>query len=161
MSLHRANGARVTAATITDISDPVASDPDPYVKITENLTHRSEARGADDSTANTANDIVRRSFKAGDVVRTSKVMAMLTPATVASVAPATGAAAGGTAITITGTDLDGVVSGTLGGTALTNVVVVNPRKVTATAPAHAAGLVNLVLADDSGAVTKTGAFTYA
>lgn len=80
-------------------------------------------------------------------------------ATITSVTPTAAAAAGGTAITIKGTNLTGVTAGTLGGTALTSVVVVDEKTVTAVTPAKTAGTYDLVLTDDSGTVTKTGAIT--
>ncbi|MBM4107182.1 MAG: hypothetical protein FJ257_13055, partial [Phycisphaerae bacterium] len=48
------------------------------------------------------------------------------PAVITSVTPGVGPPAGGTAITITGQQLGGVQSVTIGGVAATNVVGVNP-----------------------------------
>lgn len=77
-----------------------------------------------------------------------------------SISPATGAAAGGTAVTILGTDFEGTTGVTFGGTPATSVVVVHDGKITCTTPAHAAGAVNVVVQNPDGNDTMTGAFTY-
>ena len=59
--------------------------------------------------------------------------------TVTSVAPATGPAAGGTSITITGTGFVTGASVSIGGGAATNVVVVTATSITAVTPQRAAG----------------------
>jgi hypothetical protein len=160
MSLHqRDSGIRVTAANLGDVTDPVV-DTDPYLTVLEDLLVRTEFASGNDATAATGDDKVSKAFMAGQVVRTSQILAMFTQASITTVSPVSGPAVGGTAISIFGTGLDGVTGGTLGGTALTSVVVVNPRQVTAVAPAHAAGLVALVLTDDAGSAPLAGAFTY-
>jgi hypothetical protein len=61
--------------------------------------------------------------------------------TVTSVAPTSGPDTGGTAVTITGTGFDsGVTNVTFGGTAATGVTFVSSTSITATTPAHAAGI---------------------
>ncbi len=85
-----------------------------------------------------------------------------TPAapTVTSITPVTGSTSGGTKLTITGTNLTGTSKVTVGGANVTDLIVVSATQITATTPAHAAGLVDLVLTAPGGVVTKTGAFTY-
>jgi hypothetical protein len=61
------------------------------------------------------------------------------PPLVTSVTPATGLAAGGTSVTISGNNFTGATGVTFGGTAATAIVVVNPTTITATSPAKAAG----------------------
>jgi hypothetical protein len=61
------------------------------------------------------------------------------PPIVVGVSPATGLAAGGTAVTISGAGFTGATAVTFGGTAATAVVVVNTNTITATTPAKAAG----------------------
>ena len=61
--------------------------------------------------------------------------------TVSSVSPNSGAVAGGTAVTITGTNFAAGATVTFGATAATNVVVVNSTTITATTPAGTAGAV--------------------
>lgn len=77
-----------------------------------------------------------------------------------AISPNTGYTAGGDAITITGQNLQGVTSGTLGGVALTSLVVVNSQQITAVTGAHAAGAVDLVLTNAVGSSTLPNAFTY-
>lgn len=161
MSLHQKDsGTRVTAANIGDVTDAVA-DTDPLLVVLEDLIQRREYEGGNDATAATGDDYVTKAFKAGEKVRTSVILAMLTPAEVDSITPANGAAAGGTALTIKGSGLDGVTAVTIGGVATTSLVVVDSETVTCTTGAHSAGVVNVVIADDAGAVTVTNGFTYA
>jgi hypothetical protein len=68
--------------------------------------------------------------------------------------------AGGEVVVITGTDLITTSAVTFGGTAATNIATTSTT-VTVTTPAHAAGLVNVVLTTMSGGTaTKIGAFTF-
>jgi CTP:molybdopterin cytidylyltransferase MocA len=70
--------------------------------------------------------------------------------TVTGVSPSTGPTAGGTGVTITGTNFVSGATVTLGGTAATNVVVVSGTQMTATTGAHAAGAVNVVVTNPDG-----------
>lgn len=84
------------------------------------------------------------------------------PPQVYSITPATGPAAGGTAIVLDGDNFTGVTSVTIGGVATTAFTVVSDRKITCTTGAHAAGPVNVVL-DKTGTandVTVTNGYTY-
>ena len=65
------------------------------------------------------------------------------PPTVTSVSPVSGSTAGGTAVTITGTNFAAGATVTFGGTAATNVVVVSGTQITATTPAGRAGAVTV------------------
>jgi hypothetical protein len=83
--------------------------------------------------------------------------------TVSSVAPVTGLIAGGTSITITGTNFAAGASlgVSVGGVAATNVQVVSATKITAKTPAHAAGVANIVVTNGDGqTATLSGAFTF-
>lgn len=82
------------------------------------------------------------------------------PATVSSISPATGLAAGGTVTTSTGTNLFGVTAVTFGGASATAVSVTSDGKVKATTPPHAAGAVTVVYTDNSGPVSKPAFYTY-
>jgi len=81
--------------------------------------------------------------------------------TVSVISPATGTAAGGTSVTITGT---GFLTGAmvkLGGTAATNVNVVSSTSITATTAAHSAGAVSVVVTNtDSQNGTLTNGYSY-
>lgn len=96
----------------------------------------------------------------GQVIPAAEFDAAFVAATFVSITPDTGAAAGGTDVTIKGTNLEGSSGVTFGGTAATAVVVVDEETITCTTPAHTSGAVNVVIADDAGNVTATGAFTY-
>jgi heme/copper-type cytochrome/quinol oxidase subunit 2 len=82
--------------------------------------------------------------------------------TVSSIAPSSGSQAGGTAVTITGTGFLSGATVKFGGTAATNVSVVSATSITATAPAHTAGKVDVVVTNSDGlSATLAQAFTYA
>jgi hypothetical protein len=74
---------------------------------------------------------------------------------VTNVAPTSGPTAGGTAVTITGTDFVSGATVTFGGTAATGVTVVNATTITATTPVHAAGAVDVTVTNPD---TKSGTF---
>ncbi len=78
------------------------------------------------------------------------------PPAVASVSPATGLAAGGTAVTISGTGFTGATGVTFGGTAATAVVVVSPNTITATSPAKAAGTYDVQVTTPRGVSPVAG-----
>ena len=80
--------------------------------------------------------------------------------TLATVAPANGPSAGGTAVTLTGTNFVGA-SVSFGGTAASSVNLVSPTTLDVTAPAHAAGPVDVVVTNADGqTATKTNGFTF-
>jgi hypothetical protein len=72
------------------------------------------------------------------------------PPYVGSVTPATGLAAGGTAVTISGAGFTGATGVTFGGTAATAVAVVNANTITCTSPVHAAGTVDVQVTSPRG-----------
>ena len=83
--------------------------------------------------------------------------------TVSAVSPATGPKAGGTSITITGTNFAAGPSlgVSVGGVAATSVRVVSATKITAKTPAHAAGVANIVVTNGGGqTATLSQAFTF-
>jgi hypothetical protein len=81
--------------------------------------------------------------------------------TVTSISPTSGTTAGGTPVTIGGTNfIAGNTTVTIGGTAATSVNVTTPSTLTAVTPAHAAGAVNVVVTTPGGAGTLTNGFTY-
>lgn len=84
-----------------------------------------------------------------------------TAPTVSSVSANSGPAAGGTNVTITGTNFVATPTVTFGGQAATNVAFVNSTTITCTTPAHAAGAVDVVVTNpDTQAGIGTNAFTY-
>ncbi|MEI6666625.1 MAG: S8 family serine peptidase [Acidobacteriota bacterium] len=80
---------------------------------------------------------------------------------VTGVTPAVGLSAGGTAVVIGGTGFATGASVTIGGVAATNVVVNNAVSISARTPAHAAGIVDVVVTNPgSAAATAAAAYTY-
>ncbi len=81
--------------------------------------------------------------------------------TVASVSPSSGSSAGGTTLTLTGTNFLAGATVTVGGSACTAVAIVSSTSITCTSPAHAAGAVNVVVTSTEGQTgTGTNAYTY-
>ena len=80
---------------------------------------------------------------------------------IASVNPTSGAASGGTLVTITGTDFQANATVSFGGTASPNVTVVSSTSIQAVTPAHAAGAVNVVVTNpDAQNGTLTNGYTF-
>jgi hypothetical protein len=78
-----------------------------------------------------------------------------------SVSPASGRAAGGYTVTITGTGFVANATVTFGGTAATNVAFASATTITATVPAHDAGAVAVVVTNPDGqSGTLANGFTY-
>jgi serine/threonine-protein kinase len=79
--------------------------------------------------------------------------------TITNIQPNSGPAAGGTEVTIEGTDLDSVTGVTFGGVTGVNFQV-QGNKITVTTPAHAPGTVTITLVRAAGNVPAENAFTY-
>jgi hypothetical protein len=81
---------------------------------------------------------------------------------VSSVAANAGPIAGGNTVTIHGTNLTGATGVTFGTAAASNVTVVSDTVLTATAPTHAAGMVDVAVTTPKGtsAVTAVDRYTY-
>jgi formylglycine-generating enzyme required for sulfatase activity len=77
-----------------------------------------------------------------------------------SVSPTTGPAAGGTLITLTGTNLLGATGVTVGGVAASSVQVINATTVTAVTPAGTAGARPVSVTTSGGTATLASAFSY-
>ncbi|WP_433086995.1 IPT/TIG domain-containing protein [Dactylosporangium sp. CA-052675] len=80
--------------------------------------------------------------------------------TVAGVAPATGPAAGGTEVTITGTGLTGATKVTFGGTVGTGLTPISATSLKVTTPAHAAGDAAIVVTAPGGTSNNDNMFAY-
>lgn len=74
--------------------------------------------------------------------------------------PDTGNAAGGLAVTMTGDNLSTATAVDFGGAAASGITVVDNSTVTATSPAHAAGIVDVTVSTAHGDATLAGGFTY-
>jgi hypothetical protein len=84
------------------------------------------------------------------------------PPTVSSVTPNGGPLAGGTSVTITGTNFASGDTVAFGGTAATGVTVVNSTTITATTPAESAGTVTVTVTSPGGiSGSLASAYTYA
>jgi len=90
----------------------------------------------------------------------ARITAVTTP-TITSLGPTSGSIAGGTSVTITGTNLRSTSSVRFGSTPA-SFTVIDDSHVIATAPVHAAGLVNVWVTNAAGTTTNTSAswFTY-
>lgn len=74
--------------------------------------------------------------------------------------PSSLATAGGTLVTLSGSDFTGTTAVTFGGTAATSFTVVNDQKLVAVSPAKTAGSVNVIVTNATGP-SATHAVTYA
>jgi hypothetical protein len=133
------------------------SDPDPLLTLTEDVYEHFKMVGESGETGR------RLKWKAGTNIRTSErdfFYSNYSAATITSLTPATGAAAGGTAIVIRGTGFDGASGVTFGGTAGTSFSVVNDETIHVTTPAKTAGTYDVIVQDDAGNVTDAASFIY-
>jgi hypothetical protein len=80
--------------------------------------------------------------------------------TVTGVVPPTGPAAGGTLVTVNGTNFVTGATVTFGGSSASGVIVVNGTTITCSTPAGAAGAVNVDVTTTGGTGTLAGGFTY-
>jgi len=77
-----------------------------------------------------------------------------------SIAPTSGALAGGTTVTITGGQMTGVTGVTIGGVAATSVTVVNATTVTCVTPAGTGSNKDVVVTGPGGTGTLAAAYSY-
>lgn len=80
--------------------------------------------------------------------------------TLTAINPNSGTASGGTGVILTGTGLTGATALWFDGVAATSVQVVNSTTVTAVTPAHAAGVVDVVIDTPTGGATLSNGYTY-
>lgn len=156
MAIVDANGNALTLATVQGYCTDVPSE---YTVIANDV-YESFNFPPYGSNFKTFDGERRLKWKAGQTVRKTDITDAYPTATFASISPATGAAAGGTPVTIKGTHLDGASGASLGGVALTSFHVVDDSTLTGTSGAHTAGAVSLVIHDDGGDITTASAFTY-
>jgi hypothetical protein len=153
--LVRADGSTVITASSGAALISAAPMQDPPVVVAEDIY---QDRVPDGTSYPPIERVLK--FNGGQVIPTSQWNACFPAATVGSVTPATGPAAGGTAVTVAGTSFTPDTTLTFGGVAATSVVVVSPDLLTCVTPAHADGAVSVVVTTDSGATTATGLYTY-
>jgi subtilisin-like proprotein convertase family protein len=112
------------------------------------------------SITNTANVAGGGEFITGNNSGSAKVDVPLVPPTVTAVAPGHGPTAGGTAVTITGTDFIGATAVTIGGAAATGVIVVDGTTITATTPAGSEGAASVLVTTTGGTNAANALYTY-
>lgn len=78
----------------------------------------------------------------------------------ASISPTSGPTAGGTAVTITGTNFTNSTTVLFGSTACASISVSSSSSLTCTTPANAEGAVSITLSDGNDSATEANAFTY-
>jgi Na+-translocating ferredoxin:NAD+ oxidoreductase RnfG subunit len=107
-----------------------------------------------------AQDVVVTNTDTGTVTEIDGFTYISTP-TITLIDPATGAAAGGTAVTITGTEFGTTPAVTFDGVTATSIVRVSATSITCVTPAGSAGAVDVVVTNtDTGTITATDGFTY-
>ncbi len=160
MGLYSSDGSRITKAAFPAT---VISDPEKRVTADVYATrHHDEGTNPSDTRDGVPEGSIKTLlFKAGAIVRQSQIDKLFPAATIATITPATGPAAGGTVVVITGANLDGVADVKFGATPGTSLKVLSSGRLQVTTPAGTAGAVNVVISDEAGPVTKTGGFTYA
>jgi uncharacterized delta-60 repeat protein len=109
------------------------------------------------STGNLTAVVTSNAVSSGAAVQ----VATVPPApTVASISPSSGPTAGGTPVTITGSNFIAGSGVTIGGTAATGVTVVSATSITATTPARAAGVASVLVTGTNGANAANTLYTY-
>jgi hypothetical protein len=158
MTFYNAAGSRLTKSQLLALTQTPAS-ADPPLQFTAPV-YQSYSPDGGNAAGGTFEDLNRLAYATGQIVPTSVINGDFVAATIASISPATGPAAGGTAVTIKGTDFGGTAGVTFGGTAATSVKVIDSKTITCVTPAKSAATVNVVVQDDSGDVTSTGGFVF-
>ena len=97
---------------------------------------------------------------AGSATFTSGFTYLAAIPTVTAISPGSGPQAGGTSVTITGTDLAGATAVTFGGSAASGFTVNSATQITATTPAHAAGAVDVAVTAPGGSAILTNGYAF-
>jgi IPT/TIG domain/Galactose oxidase, central domain len=92
----------------------------------------------------------------------SNLFTYVAPPTVASISPTQGPTAGGTSVSLTGTNLNAATAVSFGGTPATSFIVISSTQITAVSPPEAAGSVNITVTTVGGTSTAAAGnlFTY-
>jgi plastocyanin len=88
------------------------------------------------------------------------VVQVVAAPTLTSISPTSGSSAGGTSVTLTGTNFAAPCTVDFGGAAGTAVAVPNSTTITTTTPAHAAGPVTVTVNCGGGGASLPGGFTF-
>ncbi|MEV7011659.1 IPT/TIG domain-containing protein [Streptosporangium sp. NPDC051022] len=154
MTLHTQDGTQLSKTAATALFTPV-TDTDPLIKATVNIDERYDQDGAD---PRFPYDGKRLAIRKGQVIRTSVLNEYFPAATVDSISPATGPAAGGTAVTIKGKNFTPGSVPKIGNVAATTVVVIDAQTITCVSPAKTAGTHDVTVTTDANTATKASAF---
>jgi hypothetical protein len=154
MTYYNEAGTRLTETTFNDLTEDVTGEE--LVKFTADV-YQSYTQGEG---AGGFEGASRLAFVEGETVKQSMIDGLFETATFTSITPATGPAAGGTAVKIKGTDFSGTAGVTFDAVAATNFKVVDNTTITCTTPANTAGTSDIVIQDDAGNVTASAAFTF-
>ncbi|GIH95420.1 IPT/TIG domain-containing protein [Planobispora siamensis] len=154
MALIRENGTALAKAPGNTVLEPIA-ETDPQVRVKVNVYELTPYDNVEFPT-----QMRQLRFREGQIIRQSEWDAEFAAPTIAAVSPATGPAAGGTVITITGSGFTADAAVTVDGVAATAVDVDTATKLKCTTPAGSAGPADVVVTTAGGSATKAGAFTY-
>jgi hypothetical protein len=155
MTLVKADGTALSKTPGGTVLEPQA-ETDPRVKVLIPVYKETPYPGTNYPTQER-----QLAFRAGQIIPQSEWDAQYTAAKITKVAPATGPAAGGTVITITGDGFAEDSTVQVGGVAATAVTVNSGTMITATTPAGAAGAADVtVTAPGPVTVTRDDGFTY-
>jgi hypothetical protein len=80
--------------------------------------------------------------------------------TLTAVSPATGPAAGGATVTLTGTGFRAGMPVSFGGAAATGLTIISATQATVVTPAHAVGVVSVSVSPPGGTATRNNGYTY-
>ena len=147
-------GTNLSGATAVDFESNAATSVDVVSSTSITATSPAGSAGVTDVTVTTP---------AGtSTIGSPDHFTYIAAPTVTAVSPSSGPTAGGTGVTITGTNLTGATTVDFGATAATSVVVVSSTSITATSPTGSAGVVDVTVTTPGGTST-TGSpdeFTY-
>ena len=165
-----ATAQSVTTAPNTAIAVTLAGTNATTYSVTANPTHGTLSGAAPSLTYTpAANYSGPDSFQftttngAGTSAPATVSITVVPPAPVVTgVNPATGSALGGTGVTITGTAFTGATAVSFGGTAAQTFTVTSDTSISAVAPAHAAGVVDVIVTTPQGSSPASAGdqFTY-
>jgi hypothetical protein len=156
MTLVKADGTAIGQEPGGTVLEDVA-ETDPKVKVKVTLYRLTPY----DEHVEFPTEMRQLAFRAGQVIRQSEWDAEFVDPTITAITPATGPAAGGTAVVITGTGFTPDSTVTFDAVAATGVDVDNAGRINCTTPAGSAGTADVVVTIAGGAtVTETAGFTY-
>jgi len=150
-------GTNFTGATSVKVDGVAATSV--VVLSATSITARTPAAKSTTSVGNVGAKSVTVTTPKGTATKANGFTYLALP-TITSVSPSSGITLGGTAFTITGTNLTGATSVTVNSVAATNVVVVSATSITAKTPAGTAGAKSVAVTTAKGTATKASAFTY-